>query len=294
MKSNDSIIMRLQGGLGNQLYQYALGRSLSLRNGLPMFMETRNTSLDKYRNYELSAFNIKEQHVNSLDKWCIRRTDSNSTGELFRTLCPLAWKYKIVKDKEAGFDPSVFNLKSGTLVLEGFWQSFKYFEQYQDVIKNELTFKKEPTLQNASMIDEIEDVNSIAVHIRRGDYVTNPNNASFGTCPLEYYQKANDCIGQHVKKPHFYIFTDDPEWAKGNLTFSGPTKVVDYNLGKADYEDFRLMTHCKHFIIANSSFSWWGAWLARYPNKTVIAPMNWFKIDNFPPEDRIPGEWLRL
>lgn len=294
MKYRDSIIIRLVGGLGNQLYQYALGRSLSLRSGHPMLLDRRNVFRDSFRNYELSVFNIQEEYADLLTHWCTRRAASNRSGKLFRTLCPLAWNYKIIQDKEAGFDPSILNLKKGTLVLEGYWQSFKYFEPYQDVIRTELTFKKRPNTQNAQIIDEIEDVNSIAVHIRRGDYITNPKNASLGTCPLEYYQKANDFIEQHVKKPHFYIFTDDPEWAKGNLTFSGPTKVVDYNLGKADYEDFRLMTHCKHFIIANSSFSWWGAWLARYPNKTVIAPMNWFKIDNFPPEDRIPGEWLRL
>ena len=152
----------------------------------------------------------------------------------------------------------------------------------------------EPSEQNARMIDEIENVQSVAVHVLRGDYVSNPNNnASIGTCSLEYYQKANDFITQHVRKPHFFIFTDDPEWARENLTFPGSTRIVDHNLGKADYEDFRLMTHCKHFIIANSSFSWWGAWLAQYPEKTVIAPMNWFKIDTYPSEDRIHSPGIR-
>ena len=295
MKCSNSIIVRLAGGLGNQLYQYAMGRSLSLRTDRPLLLETRNTSRDPDRNYELSVFNIKEQHVDSLNRWCTRWAASNSTGKLFRTLCPLAWNYKIVHDKEAGFDPSVFNLEMGMIVLEGYWQSFKYFEPYQDIIRTELTFKRAPTVHDARMIDDIESVQSVAVHVRRGDYVTNPNiNAYHGTCTPEYYQKANNYIDRNVNKPHFFVFTDDPEWVKERLTFPGPTKIVDHNLGKADYEDFRLMTHCKHFVIANSSFSWWGAWLARYPDKTVIAPMNWFKVDNFPPEDRIPREWIRL
>jgi hypothetical protein len=150
-------------------------------------------------------------------------------------------------------------------------------------------------MQNARMIEEIQDVQSVAVHVRRGDYITNPNNfASLGLCPLEYYEDANDFIEQHVKNPHFFIFTDDPEWAREHMKFSGPTKVVDHNLGKADYEDLRLMTHCRHFIIANSSFSWWGAWLASNPDKIVIAPKTWFMTDSFPPEDRIPGGWIRL
>jgi hypothetical protein len=295
MKPNNPIIIRMAGGLGNQLYLYAFGRSLSLQSGRSLLLETRNTSRDEFRNYELSVFNIIDQHVDLVTQWCTRWAASYSSGKLFRTLCPMAWDYKILRDKNAGFDSSVFNLEMGTLVIEGYWQSFKYFELYQDIIRADLTFKREPTEKNARMIEEIDGVQSVAVHVRRGDYITNPNNnASLGTCSLEYYRKASDYIEQHVEEPHFFIFTDDPGWAKENLTFPGPTRIVDHKLGKADYEDFRLMTHCKHFIIANSSFSWWGAWLANYPEKTVIAPMNWFTIETYPPEDRIPGEWIRL
>jgi hypothetical protein len=295
MRDNDPIIIRLAGGLGNQLYLYAFGRSLSLQTGRPLLLETRNTSRDKFRNYELSVFNIQAQHVDILTQWCTRWAASYSTGKLFRTICPLAWNYKIIRDKNAGFDLSVFDLEAGTIVIEGYWQSFKYFEPYEDVIRTEFTFKTGPDMQNARMIEEIQDVQSVAVHVRRGDYITNPNNfASLGLCPLEYYEDANDFIEQHVKNPHFFIFTDDPEWAREHMKFSGPTKVVDHNLGKADYEDLRLMTHCRHFIIANSSFSWWGAWLASNPDKIVIAPKTWFMTDSFPPEDRIPGGWIRL
>lgn len=295
MNSRDPIIMRIQGGLGNQLYQYAFGRSLSLHSGRLMLLETRYISRDSFRKYELASFNINEKYPDMLSKWCVRWAASNSSGKMFRTVCPLAWNYKIVRDKETGFDISIFNLAKGTIVFEGYWQSFKYFERYQNVIKSELTFKKEPSVRNANMLEEIESVQSVAVHVRRGDYITNPKLKNLhGTCSLEYYQKANNYLAQNVIKPHFYIFTDDPEWARENLKFSGPTKVVDHNIGKADHEDLRLMTYCKHFIIANSSFSWWGAWLAGYHGKTVIAPKNWYKIDNFPPEDRIPRDWIRL
>ncbi len=287
--------MRIQGGLGNQLYQYAFSRSLSLRSGRPILLERRNISRDSSRKYELSAFNIKEEFPGLFIKWFVRWAASESSGNLFRTLFPPARNYKIIKDQETGFDPSVFNLEKGTLIFEGYWQSFKYFDPYQDVIKSELTFKKEPSVENANILEEIKSVQSVAVHVRRGDYVNNPKCKDLhGTCSLEYYQKANNYLEQNVIKPHFYIFTDDPEWARENLKFYGPFKVVDNNLGKADFEDLRLMTHCKHFIIANSSFSWWGAWLAYYPGKTVIAPKNWYKIDNYPPEDRIPGDWLRF
>ena len=135
MKSRDPIIMRIQGGLGNQLYQYALGRSLAISSGRSMLLETRNVNRDSFRKYELSVFNIKEKYPDMLTKWCVRWAASNSSGRMFRTVCPLAWNYKIVRDKETGFYASIFNLDKGTFILEGYWQSFKYFERYQDVIK---------------------------------------------------------------------------------------------------------------------------------------------------------------
>jgi hypothetical protein len=259
-------------------------------------IETRNITRDKFRNYELGVFNIQEEHVDLLTQWLTRWAASYSAGKLFRIVCPLAWNYTIIRDREAGFDPPLLDTVTDVLVIEGYWQSFKYFDPYQDIIRSELTFRKAPSEKNRRIIDEIESVEAIAVHVRRGDYVTNTNNnASLGTCSLEYYRKADTYIGRHVKKPHYYIFTDDAEWARDNLTFFlGPTRVVDHNSGKADSEDFRLMTHCKHFIIANSSFSWWGAWLAPHSEKIIIAPKEWFTVDNFPPEDRIPESWLRF
>jgi len=295
MKYKNPIIIRLAGGLGNQLYLYAFGRSLSLRTGRPLLLETRNTTRDKFRKYELSVFNIQAQRVDLLTQWCTRWAASYSSGKLFRTICPLAWNYEIIRDKEAGFAPPHLDTDTGTLVIEGYWQSYKYFEPYQDVIRSELTFRTAPSEQNRRMIAEIESVEAVAVHVRRGDYLTNPNNASLGTCSLDYYRKANTYINEHSTKPCFFIFTDDPEWARDNLTFfSGPTSVIDHNLGKDDFEDFRLITRCKHFIIANSSFSWWGAWLAPFPDKIIIAPKVWFTRDKFPPDDRIPPGWIRL
>jgi hypothetical protein len=289
------VIVRLQGGLGNQLYQYALGRALSIRTGRPLLLDTRLISGEPYRSYALSVFNIKQQHVYGVNKWCTRWATSIRAGRLFRLLCPFAWNYLIIQDKEAGFDPSIFTHKKGTLVLQGYWQSYKYFEAQEDIIRSEFTLKKAPEAENACLIDEIENTESVAVHVRRGDYEGNATfNATLGTCTLQYYRHAAEHVKQKVNNPCFFVFSDDPGWTKQNLRLPGPTRIVDHNFGKADFEDLRLITHCKHFIIANSSFSWWGAWLASYPAKIVITPKRWFKIDHFPPEDRIPREWLRL
>ena len=149
---------------------------------------------------------------------------------MFRKLFPPAQKYKIVRDKGAGFDASIFNMEKGIIVIEGYWQSFKYFEPFKDIIKSELTFKKQPSQKNALLLKDIENLDSVAVHIRRGDYVTNPKCKDHSTCSIEYYQKAAAYIEQHINKTHFFIFTDDPDWARKNLNFPGPTTVVDHNL----------------------------------------------------------------
>ena len=209
--------------------------------------------------------------------------------------CPLAWNYRVAQDLQAGFDASIFDEHAGPLVLEGYWQSFKYFERHRELICREFSLRDAPDPRNQEMAARIRKVEAVAIHIRRGDYVMDATaNAVHGTCDLQYYQRAVEVMVRKVKNPHFFVFTDDPVWAKSNLTLCGPLEVVDHNLGERDHLDLWLMSQCRHFIIANSSFSWWGAWLGQRKQKTVIAPKRWFKIDKYPAEDRIPPEWIRL
>jgi hypothetical protein len=296
MPFQSHIIVRLKGGLGNQLYQYAVGRAVSQRMNRPLLIDTRQISGEgPHRHYDLGVFCIHGNLITPLLQWCIRWACSARLGKAFRILCPLVWGWEYITDREAGYDPSIFNPRKGTLVLDGYWQSYRYFEEYRDLLLREITFRKPPDATNQQMIDQLNAVESIAVHVRRGDYVSSPLfNANLGTCSLEYYHNAVAEISRRVKNPHFFVFTDDPAWARNNLAMPGPMQVVDHNLGKADYEDLRLMTHCKYFIIANSSFSWWGAWLGRFPGKIVIAPKRWFNVDASPIEDRIPLTWLRM
>ncbi len=290
------IIIRLQGGLGNQLYCYATARALSLKTNKELLIDARPIKGEgPNRQYDLSVFNIKEKHVSGLTCWITRWVASVRLGKLFKVLFPLAWNFKIIRDKEEGFDASLSNPYGGTIILQGYWQSFKYFDNEDKILKKELTIKNEPDAINKNWIAELHKEESVALHVRRGDYVNNPTaNAIHGTCTPEYYNNAIKLILEKVNNPSFYIFTDDPEWAENNISIPSPTKVIKHNLGKNDYEDLRLMFHCKHFIIANSSFSWWGAWLSNNPSKIVIAPSKWFSIDSIPSEDRIPSSWLRL
>jgi hypothetical protein len=290
------IIIRLQGGLGNQLYCYAAARALSLNTNKELLIDARPIKGEgPNRQYDLSVFDIKEKHVSGLTSWITGWVASVRLGKLFKVLFPLAWNFKIIRDKEEGFDASLSNPYRGTIILQGYWQSFKYFDNEDKILKKELTIKNEPDAINKNWIAELHEEESVALHVRRGDYVNNPTaNAIHGTCTPEYYEKAIKLIFEKVENPSFYIFTDDPEWAENNISISAPTKVIKHNLGKSDYEDLRLMSHCKHFIIANSSFSWWGAWLSNNSSKIIIAPSKWFSIDSIPSDDRIPASWIRL
>ena len=138
-------------------------------------------------------------------------------------------------------------------------------------------------------------VNSVSIHVRRGDYLTNPVTfQTHGLCDIDYYKKAIDEILDLVDKPHFFIFSDDQSWAKSNIIFGAPTDYVMHNNSLKNYEDLRLMSYCRHHIIANSSFSWWGAWLGNNPEKIVIAPKKWFNDPKIDTTDLIPDTWLRL
>jgi hypothetical protein len=140
----------------------------------------------------------------------------------------------------------------------------------------------------------MKDANSVSLHVRRGDYVTHAATAKvLNPCSLDYYHKAIECVSRTVTSPHFFVFSDDPAWAQRNLKITFPTKYIDKNSGSQNYVDMHLMTHCKHNIIANSSFSWWGAWLNKNPDKLVIAPTNWF-ANGIDDRDLIPPEWIRL
>jgi hypothetical protein len=296
MKTQAPIVCRLQGGLGNQLYQYAVGRALAARLSRPLLIDARTIEPEApARQYELGAFQIEENIVSGLSAFCTRWVGSVRLGRFFQAIFPPAKHYRLIRDREEGFDASIFDPHPGTIVLHGYWQSYKYFDEVADDLRKELAFRYVPGSENAKLIDEIESSSSVCVHVRRGDYVNNPSfSEALGACGIDYYQRALTKISEKIANPKFFVFSDDPDWAESNLQLPGQTAFMRQNLGRSDVEDLRLMSRCKHFIIANSSFSWWGAWLAHSPNKIVIAPARWFLQDKTPPADRIPPNWIRV
>lgn len=276
------IITKLKGGMGNQLFQYALGRSVAAKHNTELKLDNSWFGVVPDRQYDLDHFNI---------------TGTLATNSEVNQFCgPLARLFNrnaYIKEKYYRFDPDV--LASGdNIYLEGYWQSPKYFENIADIIRQECTIKGEAKGKNAETMKLIKNTNAISLHVRRGDYVASKSTNKFhGTSPLAYYEAAVAKLAEKVKKPHFFIFSDDSKWTKENLKLDYPMTFIVGNDEVAE-EDLRLMTNCQHFIIANSTFSWWGAWLATNPNKIIITPKTWFAARPGDEADLIPQDWIRL
>lgn len=292
------IITELNGGIGNQMFQYAIGRAISIQKDIPLKLDIRKTAADPLRTYRLNHLNICSQ-IATADE--INEVIPQRSSHLFRrsyfhlkNKCfPYIFKTRFV-EKGSVFDSEIFKIKSKNIFLSGYWQSEKYFIQIADLIREEFTPKNQLNEVNKEVQKKIYECNSVSLHIRRGDYITNPvTNSVHGTISVAYYEKAIAYIASQVKAPFFYIFSDDFPWVETHLKINYPFQYVNHNGPELDYEDIRLMSACKHHIIANSSFSWWGAWLSKNPNKIVIAPEKWFNID-IDNSDRLPASWVKL
>jgi hypothetical protein len=285
------------GGLGNQMFQYAAGRRLAYvhRTELKLDLSWFNEIAAKAtpRKYELAAFKFHPLIASSEDvARYLKPPYLLSALNVLNRLFPLVGQ-KHITEKHFHFDPAILSLPDN-VYLDGYWQSPRYFVDIEEVIRSEFTITSELTALNKQITEFIARTESVAVHIRRGDYVANPVTSRYhGTCTLDYYRAAVDAIASRVKKPHFFLFSDDPAWTKNNLLSIQPMTMIDHNGPDKAYEDMRLMSLCRHHIIANSSFSWWGAWLSRRPDKIVVAPRKWFGEKQVNTDDLLPEQWLR-
>lgn len=287
------IIVKLIGGLGNQMFQYATARRLAIMHNTSLMLDISEFETYKLRRYALNHFNIKAEIATPKQlKLCKPNNKLNKLRQMFIKSYSSSFNY--IKEKHFNFDHKILELPD-KIYMDGYWQSEKYFKDIKDIIRNEFTVKYELNEKNKEPADYICNCESVSLHVRRGDYVTNPKtNAVHGTCDLDYYHKCIALLMNKVKQPHFFIFSDDPEWVIANLHIDYPTTFITHNEPEKDYEDIRLMSMCKHNIIANSSFSWWGAWLNANPDKIVIAPQRWFQDNKNDTRDLIPKSWYRV
>lgn len=293
------IILKLQGGLGNQMFQYATAKALSLHSKQPLFLDssffdqTRNLPIDgfTYREYELNIFpNIHESFVS---KEVLKKFQSEWSK--LRRILGLK-TYKIIAETCMHFTP-VLSKQKGNLYLDGYWQSEKYFNAFRDEIIKCFAFDlKLIDEENKKLAREMMSCESVSVHIRRNDYLKPAINKVHGTCTLQYYSQAIDLLRSRLPKSVLYFFSDDETWVKENFSGLHNIHCVEGNRGKNSWKDMYLMSQCKHHIIANSSFSWWGAWLSENTSKIVVAPEQWFKDKdmNKAAKSIIPEKWSIL
>lgn len=292
------IISKIIGGLGNQMFQYATGRALSLAYGEKLSLDISSFASYKLHNaFELQrVFNCPveiatEEDMRNILGWqclpLVKRIMERSGRVFFR--CD-----GFVVEPHFHYWQGIRKVPKNSY-LSGNWQSEKYFSNIASVIHDDFTFKADLSDKNAKLVDKITQTNAVSLHIRRGDYVDNPKaNAIHGLCTLNYYKMAIQYIAERVAQPAFFVFSDDINWAKSNIRMEFPCSFVDHNQGNESYNDMRLMSLCQHNILANSSFSWWGAWLNSNPKKIVIAPEQWFNDKIINTMDLLPTNWIRL
>lgn len=285
------IVVRLSGGLGNQLFQYAFGKAISVSNNKRLLLDLSWFSNIPEnitpRKYELNNFNIEAETTIKDRKFLIQRPQNKITR--------LLWKIKmkiwgVVYYKESGFPYQEFKWKGRTVILDGYWQSYKYFESIREKLLKEIQLKNVSSLY-LQQINNIKEKESVGIHIRRGDYARDLKTNQFhGLLSVEYFARALQFFLDREKAYSFFLFTDDAEWVKQNLNLGVDIKVVE---NFSSHEDLILLSNCSHQIISNSSFSWWAAWLNQNPAKQVIAPLRWFNVD-IDTSDLIPEEWKRI
>lgn len=288
------IAIKLTGGLGNQMFQYACAAALAERTGSEVVMDKsgfyNQPKEDTPREYDLDIFNLEQEFLPKRIK---------QIPDTYPEFKKVTWEflgYKVLRgftERHYNFDKNVLGLEN--VFLNGFFQSEKYFIDQQEIIRRAFKFKNNPSEKNAELISQMESTESVSIHVRRGDYVSNANAKKFhGLTGVPYYNRAIELINERVSNPVFYIFSDDPQWCRENIIAGSSARYIDHNVGKNSFEDMRLMSFCNHNIIANSSFSWWGAWLNENPDKYVVAPKQWFQDNSIDTSDVIPDKWQKI
>lgn len=296
------LIARITGGIGNQLFQYAFIRSLSLKLNVKYKLDlswyrdyekyenTHNPNAATKREYLLDKFNINEKLLSPSYLRASYKINNSSLLNTCKNIFPLNYfSYNTITEQTFDID----DIKSHkNTYLSGFWQKSDLFEEYNALLKKEFILTNSLNKENQYFMDNISASNSVSVHIRRGDLLSRPAAVRYQPYSSnKYFSDSIDIIKNDVSDPNLFVFSDDINWVKKNFNFDIPYTYID-NDGP-DYEHFSLMCNCKHQVIANSTFSWWAAWMNNYPNKIIIAPKWWYR-DPVKNESiiRIPDNWI--
>lgn len=296
------IVVKLQGGLGNQMFQYALGRALQRRNGgelaldLTLLLDRFPRSKVVFRDYDLDIFGIQPRLtlLSQLSRCLPIPLLYLRGGSALTRLQDWAGFQRYVRGT-VEFREEVLEAR-GNVYLDGHWQSPKYFASSEEILRREFQVKAALSPAGERLAAQIASSDSICVNVRRGDYVTLQASMDIhGFVGKEYYERGVERIAPSLKKPHIFVTSDDVDWCRENLRFNYPTTVLGHEYQGYKFGEYlTLMSRCKHFLIPNSTFAWWAAWLSPSPDKIVVCPRDWFRDSKFDSSDLIPSTWIRI
>lgn len=294
MNESPPVIVRLIGGLGNQMFQYAMGLAVASRIQGELRLDTDFVGSGiAHRQFELDQAFVGPFHRATPDEmrsvlgWRI-----HFRRAMGRPALSFLWSERVVVERSLEFSYQLADL-AASAYLVGYWQSETYFLNVEQELRARFSFVA-PDVANEALLGEIGSCESVAMHIRRGDYAEISSvTACHGLCPPSYYERAAQLLLARQPKLRFFLFSDDLDWTRDNIKLPADCNFVDINRGNSSFNDMRLMSRCTHQVIANSTFSWWGAWLNGNPEKLVIAPERWFAAGEAA-NSICPPTWVRL
>jgi hypothetical protein len=292
------IFVRLMGGLGNQMFQYAFARRMEHEHQVPVMLDLTWFTTQTKRTYELSAFPVTLP-ITMQDK--IAAFEPNHRKKLTRRLRTriLGVQHSVIRESEPfRFTPEVVQrpVQKNALFI-GYWQNETYFRPVEKQIRQDFSFRRALTSTQHIIAQRIEAAQSVSVHIRRGDYAHEESaRTHHGLLPTRYYDKAMALVSERMSEPRFFVFSDEPEWARSMFADTRYTVEIVGDIAASEaIVDLHLISLCRHHIIANSTFSWWGAWLSSNPEKMVFAPSRWLAPGNMRDgSDILPNDWYKV
>lgn len=297
------IIIQLLGGLGNQMFQYAIGKRLALCSNKKLLVDTsilEDHSPGRHetnRKYKLNIFKLRVTKATTSERWLYNTHSLPLAYKIFQKVLNIWTSKFIYQETQFSFDEKIFYKKPEPRYIKGLWQSYKYFEAIKDVIQEEFNPNMQLNSIQKELVCKIKQENSVCIHVRRGDYIFGKASSKLGFVGEEYYQKAVKNLQDKTSgKLKFIVFSDDINWCRNSLRWLGSETIFcEEELSNGDEGvELNIMSQGSCFIIANSTFSWWAAWLSKSKKKKIIAPQKWFVDCKDDTKDLCPPDWQRI
>jgi len=291
------IIVKIMEGLGNQLFQYAFGRAIAYHRNVSLKFDLSFYKNYHSREYLLGHFNISVPEASDAEIDYVKYGKDDYLRPfriIIQKFLPYYLRRIVVEKIGIGYDHNMLKAQNNAYYV-GYWSAYyKLFKDISHLLEREITLSHTMDINIQNYLNKIKDKQSVSIHFRRGDYLKNENLKFFGVQPIEYYYNAVNYINSKISNPYFFIFSDDINWVQEYFQLDSPHEFISQNNESQAFYDLILMSECKNHIIANSSFSWWGAWLNKNHNKIVIAPQKWYANNMINANHFIPENWIRI